>query len=76
MVAQWFVVIAAADKELPRVLLIGDSVYSQPGGEVAKLLKGEAEVVQVKLDPGEVLHTGMALEKLNVQTFFEGADLT
>jgi len=57
---------APADDALPRVLIIGDSVYNQPAAETAKLLKGKAEVVFAKIEPGEVCNSSIALEKLDI----------
>jgi hypothetical protein len=69
-VIQWLFVLlfaasAGAEEVLPRVLIIGDSVYRQPAAEAAKALKGKAEVVFAKMDPGEVCNTATGLEKLD-----------
>lgn len=48
---------AGAGDSLPRVLIIGDSVYRQPAAETAKALKGQAGVVHATLQPGEVCNT-------------------
>ena len=52
---------AFGDEGLPRVLILGDRVYQQPTGEVAKVLKGKAEVVYATVQPGEVRSTTNAL---------------
>ena len=56
---------AAEEKALPRVLILGDSVYNVPSQSTAAQLKGKAEVVYVRLEPGEVLNTTLALEHLD-----------
>ena len=58
--------IAHSEEVLPRVLIIGDSIYSQNTSAAAKELKGRAEIVFVKLEQGEVCSTQTALEKLDV----------
>jgi hypothetical protein len=50
---------------VPRVLILGDSVYQQPAREVAKALKGKVDVVFPALMPGEVRNTATLLENLN-----------
>ena len=50
---------------LPRVLIIGDSVYQQPAAETAKELKDQVEVVRAALEPGEICNTTTALEKID-----------
>ncbi|MGI9241670.1 MAG: SGNH/GDSL hydrolase family protein [Verrucomicrobiales bacterium] len=54
-----------AQEKLPRVLIIGDSVYHQPAAETARALEGKVEIVLARLGPGEVCNTGTALEKLD-----------
>ncbi len=49
----------------PRVLILGDSIYDSTAGEVAKALKGRAEVVHVPMQPGEVRNTSTALKELD-----------
>ncbi|MDG2223965.1 MAG: hypothetical protein P8L85_21470 [Rubripirellula sp.] len=51
---------------IPRVLILGDSVYQQPAGEVAKALKGKVEVVFPPIMPGEVRNTTTILANLDV----------
>ena len=55
---------AAQDKELPRVLVIGDAVYSQHARGVSADLKGRAEVVMATVPAGGVLNSTTALEHL------------
>ena len=59
------VTIALAEDDLPRVLILGDSVYQQPAQEVAQALAGQAEVHFPNFEPGEVRSTWAALEKLD-----------
>ena len=56
---------AAGEETLPRVLIIGDSIYQQPAAEVAKELKGRVELVYASRSPGEVCNTETALENLD-----------
>lgn len=56
---------AAAGDALPRVLIIGDSVYRQPAARVAEELRGRAEVVVAKFEPHEVCNTATALRHLD-----------
>jgi hypothetical protein len=56
---------AQADVDLPRVLIIGDSVYRQPAAETGKVLKSRVEVVYAPTKPGEICNTETALEKLD-----------
>ena len=56
---------AISEDRLPRVLILGDSVYQQPARDAAKELKGRAEVVFATLQPGEVRHTQHAIENLD-----------
>lgn len=51
---------------LPRVLIIGDSVYQQPAGEAAKSLQGKVAVVYPVMQPGEVRNTATVLANLDV----------
>ncbi len=46
---------------LPRVLMVGDSVYRTPSQEAAKMVKGRVEVVYRQVEPGSVLSTKSAL---------------
>ena len=56
---------AVGEEALPRVLILGDSIYQQPAGEAAKMLKGKVEVIYVPMKPGEVRNTAAALEDLD-----------
>ena len=56
---------ALGDESLPRVLILGDSVYREPARRAANELKGRVEVVYATLKPGEVRNTGTALENLD-----------
>jgi len=56
---------AHAQESLPRVLILGDFVYQQPAADVAKALKDQAEVVYVRMNPGEVRHTSAVLATLD-----------
>ncbi len=49
----------------PRVLILGDGIYAAPAGEMAKNLKGRAEVVYLPMQPGEVRNTATALKELD-----------
>jgi hypothetical protein len=51
-----------AEKPLPRVLLIGDSISGGYTNGVIEMLKGEADVRRI---PGNGQHTGTGLEKLD-----------
>ena len=55
---------SATDEALPRVLILGDSIYAQPAGEVSKALAGRVEVVCPRVQPGEVRTTTAVLENL------------
>ena len=50
---------------LPRVLVLGDIVYNQASREVAKQLKGKAEVVYGAWEHNEVADTTTALKVLD-----------
>lgn len=54
-----------ADDALPRVLILGDSVYREPASQMAKELKGELDIVYARWETGEVASTATALEKLD-----------
>lgn len=54
-----------AEEELPRVLILGDSIYQQPARDAAKELKDHAEVVYAVMQPGEVRNTTTVLENLD-----------
>ncbi len=54
---------ALASEKLPRVLIIGDSIYNEPSRLAAQELKGRVEIVwQYELSN---LHSGAALEKID-----------
>ena len=59
------VVVAQDDLSLPQVLVIGDSIYQQPSGEVTKALKGKVKVVFAAIQPGEVRNTATVLNQLD-----------
>ena len=50
------------ETDLPRVLLLGDSIYAGPSRECAKELKGKVEVVYRQLEPGVAFTTANVLE--------------
>ena len=54
-----------ADDDLPRVLILGDSIYQQPARDAAKELKGRVEVVYATMQPGAVRNTTRALKNLD-----------
>ena len=54
-----------AEEALPRVLILGDSIYSQPVQLVQKELKGHVEVVVPKTEPGVVRNTTYTLAHLD-----------
>ena len=55
---------ASADEPLPRVLIIGDSMYHQPARTVTQELKDRAQVVYVTAESGEVCNSTYVLEHL------------
>ena len=57
--------VAPAAEPLPRVLILGDSVYQQPAREAAKLLDSKVEIVYATIKPGEVHNTQAALANLD-----------
>ncbi|MEM9348365.1 MAG: SGNH/GDSL hydrolase family protein [Planctomycetota bacterium] len=57
---------AAQDKKTPRVLVIGDAVYSQHARGVTAALKGKAEVVIAGWPEGVVANSTNALEHLDL----------
>lgn len=59
-------------QELPRVLILGDSVYRQPATEIARTLKDRCEVVLAEVPPGQVFNSGWALE--NIDTLLGDGD--
>ena len=50
---------------VPRVLIIGDSIYSNHTRELPKLLKGRVEVVYASWNPGEIADTATTIELLD-----------
>lgn len=50
---------------LPRVLIIGDNIYSQPAKDAAKELKGLVEIIHVGAASGDVCNTEAALARLD-----------
>ena len=50
---------------LPRVLIIGDSTYSNHTRELNKALKGKAEVVYAFWNPGEIVDTTTTIQTLD-----------
>jgi len=55
----------AAEDPLPRVLLLGDFVYSEPSRQLQKELKGKVQIHYPRYDPGFVLNTTSALENFD-----------
>lgn len=47
-------IFAQSDKPLPRVLVIGDSVYSNHTRELRKVLKGKIQVIHATWNPNEI----------------------
>ena len=66
---------AFSEDRLPRVLILGDSVYQQPARDAAKELKGRVEVVFATIQPGEVRHTQNAIDNLDTLLGEGGWDL-
>ena len=56
---------SAVETSLPRVLILGDSVYNNPTQIIAKELKGRVEVVYAKTNPGECLHSGISFARID-----------
>ena len=50
-----------AQEKLPRVLILGDSIYQQPAREIEKELKGKAIVVFPRIEQGEIRNSHFAL---------------
>jgi len=59
--------LAASEKSLPRVLILGDQIYQQPATELKKELKGKVEVHYPRLEPGEIWNSTTALELMDRQ---------
>lgn len=51
-------------KTPPRVLILGDSVYRQPHGMIAKELSGKIELARSEIKSGEMLSSATALAHL------------
>jgi len=66
VVTAWSHAAIADDESLPRVLVLGDSIYQQPAKDAANELKGRVEVVYASMQPGEVRNTETALQNLDV----------
>lgn len=60
-----FGVLSAEESSLPRVLFLGDRYYHVTAAEVAKQLKGKAEVVYIGTEPGEVRNSTFILENFD-----------
>ena len=58
-------VIGSDNNDLPKILILGDSIYQQPAAEISRALKGKAEVVFRNIQPGEIRNTSSALENLD-----------
>jgi hypothetical protein len=56
---------APAEETLPKVLIIGDSVYSQLAAETTKALKGKVDLVYAVPKPDEVCNSETALKRLD-----------
>lgn len=54
-----------AQDDLPKVLIIGDSIYRQPASELNKAYKGKVKIVFPSIQPGEVRNSFTVLEKLD-----------
>jgi len=52
-------------QNVPRVLILGDGIHAAPAAEMAKNLKGRAEIVYPPMQPGEVRNTATALKELD-----------
>jgi len=55
----------ASDAPLPRVLIIGDSTYSNHTREMSKVLKGKVEIVYAFWNPGEIADTRTTIQWLD-----------
>lgn len=58
-------VMLSADAGLPRVLILGDSVYQPLAQSVAKELRGRVEIVYATAKPGEAFQTGISRGRLD-----------
>ncbi len=54
-----------AQKSLPKILVIGDTVYTQPAAQAQSMLKGRVEVVWATIQPGEVRNSHYLLKDLD-----------
>ncbi|MGB1724892.1 MAG: hypothetical protein ACPHJZ_01120, partial [Limisphaerales bacterium] len=54
--------LGAAEKALPRVLILGDQIYQQPASDLKKEFKEKAEIHFPRLEPGVVWNSATALE--------------
>ena len=59
--------LGAAEKALPRVLILGDQIYQQPASDLKKEFKEKAEIHYPRLEPGVVWNSATALELLDRQ---------
>ena len=59
--------LGAAEKALPRMLILGDQIYQQPASELKKEFKEKAEIHYPRLEPGMVWNSATALELLDRQ---------
>ena len=59
--------LAASEKSLPRVLILGDQIYQQSASELKKELKGKVDIHCPRLEPGEIWNSTTALELLDRQ---------
>jgi len=56
---------ALAEEPRPRVLILGDSIYQQPAGELRKAFGDRVEVVFPRFEPGDVRSSGFFLESID-----------
>lgn len=56
---------ASAKNPIPKVLILGDSIYSQPSINAAGILKGRVDLKFASIQPGEVRNTNNALIRLD-----------
>ena len=64
LMVRLFVTTVSGEDALPRVLIIGDSIYWEPAAALSKELKGRVEVVHAVKDSTVVCNTWTALEQL------------
>ena len=67
IVSCWSMITPAASQEasLSRVLLIGDSTYSNHTRELSKVLKGKVEFVRATWQPDEIVDTATTIRLLD-----------